>query len=95
MFSILHTCVAALMLAVGLLDHTRWQQLTRTAREQMTQDNLISGTAVRFSFHVTIVGEVALIVRHRLERMRVITVRREGNKGNQRKCKRRRGGGEV
>jgi hypothetical protein len=39
----------------------------------------------------SLVGEVALIVRHRPERMHGITVgRREGNKGNERKCNRRR-----
>jgi hypothetical protein len=71
------------MFAMGLLDRTRWQQLTGT------QDGLIPETAKRLSFHVTIVDEVALIVGHRLETMRVITDRRrEGNKEIERKCKR-------
>lgn len=79
-----HSLFVALMFAVGLLDRARWQHLTGGVGKQRPQDHLIPGNVIRLSFDVTLIGKVALIIRHRLERMYVITVRRrEGNKENE------------
>jgi hypothetical protein len=81
------------MFAVGLLDHARWQQLTEGVRKQRTQNRLIPENVIGFSFHVAIIGKLALIIGHRLEGMHTITVRRrEGNKENE--CKLRDDEGE-